>query len=284
MVDETANEEESFDQQESPGQEESFDEWLAAERARLQKGFTYEPKPTSAPSKPGTADEVLAGLGLGAGVAAGAAAPHPNPVTFEGGKAAVIVNALRNEIADNDTRVQVDRSGDSVVVTVQQSQENAPHQFLPALTVTLLEAQDILTVTVSDLTDSTVRGTLGSIGSTILDQGKRVILRGRRRGPAALLDLAGHVKDGVEDLVEDIQDLVLPRRVWAVIDRVGEAAEKTYLDEQRRKQKREWEQEEAKLAWTHCAWCGRAYGVDETDVTECPSCGAPRGPKPDSLK
>ena len=57
----------------------SQEEWLESERERLKKGFTYEPKPTSAPSKPGAADEVIAGLGLGAGVAAGAAAPHPNP-------------------------------------------------------------------------------------------------------------------------------------------------------------------------------------------------------------
>ena len=57
----------------------THEEWLAAERARLEKGFTFEPKPPSAPSKPGTADEVLAGLGLGAGVAAGAAAPGVEP-------------------------------------------------------------------------------------------------------------------------------------------------------------------------------------------------------------
>ena len=60
--------------------DQSLDEWLAEERARLDKGFTFEPQPTSAPIQPGTAEQALAGLGLGAGVAAGVAAPHPNPV------------------------------------------------------------------------------------------------------------------------------------------------------------------------------------------------------------
>ncbi len=49
--------------------DQSLDEWLAEEQARLDKGFTFEPQPTSAPSQPGTAEQALAGLGLGAGVA-----------------------------------------------------------------------------------------------------------------------------------------------------------------------------------------------------------------------
>jgi hypothetical protein len=258
----------------------THEEWLAAERARLEKGFTFEPKPPSAPSKPGTADEVLAGLGLGAGVAAGAAAPHSNPTTFEGVQPALIANALRNEIPDDDTRVEVDRAGDSLVVTVLQSRENAPHQFLPALTVTMIEAAGMLTVTVSDLTEGTVRTTLGSIGGTVLEQGKRVVLQRRRRGVAGLLDAAGHVMEGVQDLVEDIQDLALPRRVWTVIDRVGGAAEEAALKERREKQKLQWKREAAERAWTRCEWCDRVYKDDEADRTDCPACGAPRGDKP----
>ena len=262
----------------------SHEEWLESERERLKKGFTYEPKPTSAPSTPGTADEVIAGLGLGAGVAAGAAAPHPNPATFEGVNPTVIANALRNEIPDDDTRVEVDRAGDSVVVTVLQSRESAPHQFLPSLTATLIETEGMLTVTVSDLTDSTVRSRLGSIGSTVLEQGKRVILRRRRWGIGGLIDTAGDVIEGVQDVVEDIQDLAMPRRVWNVIDRVGSAAEDAYLKERRVKQKARWEREAAERAWTTCEWCGRVYRDEEADLTACPTCGAPRGQKPEFLK
>ena len=191
---------------------------------------------------------------------------------------------MRSEIPDDDTRVEVDRAGDSLVVTVLQSRENAPHQFLPALTVTMIETAGMLTVTVSDLTEGTVRTTLGSIGGTVLEQGKRVILQGRRRGVAGLLDAAGHVMEGVQDLVEDIQDLALPRRVWNVIDRVGGAAEEAALKERQEKQKLQWKREAAERAWTRCEWCDRVYKDDEADRTDCPACGAPRGDKPGFVK
>jgi len=264
--------------------EQSYKEWLAEEQARLEKGFSFEAPPSSAASKPGPAGEILAGVGLGAGVVGGAAAPHPNPVTFEGCKAAVIVNALKKEIPDDDTRVQVDQTSNSVVVAILQSQESKPHQFSPALTATLIETSDALTVTISDLDQDSTRGVLSSMGSTLLDQGKKVLSGRRHLGVAGLLDAAGHVMEGVEDLVEDIQDLGLPRRVWEVIDRVGGAAEQAYLNEQREKQELQRKREAAKLAWTHCGWCGRAYGEDKDSRTDCPACGAPRGDKPASLK
>ena len=271
------------DEEKTRDEELTQEEWLAAERARLEKGFTYEPKPSSAPVKPGTGDEVLAGLGLGAGVVAGAAAPHPNPTTYEGVQAAVIANALRNELPDDDTHVEMERTGDALVVTVLQSQDDSRYQFLPALTVALIETAGMLTVTVSDLTDRTVRGALGSIGSTVVEQGKRMLFR-RRRGVGGILDAAGNVIEGVQDLVEDIQDLALPRRVWNVIDRVGEAAEDAYLKDRREKQKTQWEREAVERAWTRCEWCDRVYKDDEADRTDCPACGAPRGDKPASLK
>jgi len=170
------------------------------------------------------------------------------------------------------------------VVTFLQSQENHPHQFSPALTATLIEKPDTLTVTVSDLSQGTVRGALGSMGSTLLDQGKKALSGRKPSGIAGLLDAAGRVMEGVEDLVEDIQDLGLPRRVWEVIDRVGGAAEQAYLDQRREEQRRRWKREAARRAWTHCAWCGRAYEDDEDSRMECPSCGAPRGDKPDRLR
>lgn len=262
--------------------EQSLKEWLAEERARLDKGFSFEPKPGPAASKPGAGEEILAGLGLGAGVVGGAVAPHPDTVTFEGCKAAVIANALRSEIPDDDTRVQVDRSGDSVVVTILQSQKSRPHQFSPALSASLIEAADTLTVTVSDLSQGAVRTALSSVGSTVLYQGKRLLFR--RRGIGGLLETAGDIMEGVEDLVEDIQDLGLPKRVWEVIDRVGGAAEEAYLEKRRKEREARRKREAAERAWTHCGWCGRAYGSDEDSVTECPSCGAPRGVKPAWVK
>lgn len=102
----------------------------------------------------------------------------------------------------------------------------------------------------------------------------------RRRGVAGALDAAGGIVQSIENASEDIQDLGLPRRVWAIIDRVGEAAAEAYWEEQRRREARERKREAAERAWTHCEWCGRAYAEDEEDVVQCPSCGAPRGPKP----
>jgi hypothetical protein len=258
-------------------EEKSLKEWMEEERARLDKGFTFEPPPSSQ-AKSSSVDEIAAGLGLGAGVVAGAVAPHPDSVTFEGVKANVIITALKREIANDDTRVQVDQTGDSVVITISQSQSSRPHQFSPALTATLIEKADVLTVTVSDLSGDAKRSTLGSVGRTVLDKGKRLAFR--RRGVRGLIETAGDVMEGVEELVEDIQDLGLPKRVWTVIDRVGEAAEQAYLDEKRKQQEYQWQREAAERAWTHCESCGRAYKEDEATRVDCPSCGGVRGNKP----
>ncbi len=268
--------------EEKTNSEQSLKEWIAEERARLDKGFTYEPPPLSSPeSKPGSAGQLAAGLGLGAGVVAGAVAPHPDSVTFEGCHTGVIVTALRQEIANDDTRVQVGRSDDSVVVTILQSQANRPHQFTPALTAALVETSDTLTVTISDLSGEAKRSTLGSVGRTVVEQGKRLIHK--RRGIGGLVQAAGDVMEGVEDLVEDIQDLGLPKRVWEVIDRVGAAAEQAYLEEKRKQQELQWQREAAERAWTHCESCGRAYKDDEAHRVDCSSCGGVRGNKPDWL-
>jgi predicted Zn-ribbon and HTH transcriptional regulator len=87
----------------------------------------------------------------------------------------------------------------------------------------------------------------------------------------------------VEDVIEEVQDLNMPRRVWAIIDRVGKAAEEVYLDEQHRARVLERQREAAEHAWTHCPYCGRAYAEAEGSVVTCPSCGGPRGPKPSWL-
>ena len=82
-----------------PQGEEGVEDWLAAERSRLDRGFQFEPKPTTSESaSSGSIETALAGVGLGAGVVAGAAAPHPNPTTFQGVKPTVIINALREEL------------------------------------------------------------------------------------------------------------------------------------------------------------------------------------------
>jgi rubrerythrin len=99
-----------------------------------------------------------------------------------------------------------------------------------------------------------------------------------------VLDAAGGLIEGFEDVAEDIQDLSLPKRVWLVIDRVGGAAEKTYLEERRKRLALERRREAAKRAWTHCEWCGRAYAEEEAEIVQCPSCGAPRGSKPEWLE
>ncbi|MEA3341422.1 MAG: hypothetical protein U9R15_15765 [Chloroflexota bacterium] len=263
-------------------QEQSLEEWLTEEKARLDEGFTFEPQPRPQTSKPGAAGAILAGAGLGAGVVGGALGPHPNPVTFEGVEASAIVNALRSEIPDDDTRVKIDRTGDTTVVAILQSQASRPRDFFPALSVNLVETPDALTVTVSDLDQDARRGALGSIGRTALNQGKRLLFR--RRGIGGLLQTAGDIVDGVEDLVEDIQDLGLPKQVWEVIDRVGEAAEDAYLEQRSKEQNLQREREAAEQAWVYCQYCGHAYEADEDSLTNCSACGGSRGPRPDWLE
>ena len=261
-------------------EEQSFEEWLAEERARLDEGFSFDPEPTATRAKPSGADQALAGLGLGAGVIGGALAPHPNPVAFQGCRAAVIVKALRAELTDDDTRLQVDRTGDSLVATILEGRSGPHRDLSPAVTVTLIEKPSALTVTVSELDQDTTRETLSSIGGTVLEAGRNVLSGRGRSGMGSVLDVADRLREGVGDLVEDIQDLGLPKRVWKIIDRVGEAAERAYLDEQAERLATEEKRQAAAHAWTHCEWCDRAYGEDEASVMACPSCGASRGAKP----
>lgn len=102
----------------------------------------------------------------------------------------------------------------------------------------------------------------------------------RRRGLTGVLDTAGNLIESIEDVAEDIEDLSLPRRVWRVIDRVGEAAKDVYRKEEARRRAAERARKAAERAWTHCEWCGRAYEGDDEETVQCPSCGAPRGPRP----
>jgi hypothetical protein len=252
----------------------SLEEWMAEERKKLKKGFEYEPKPVTS-SGPSTGDDVLSGLGLGAAVVGGAAAPHSNPTIFEGVKASVIAHALRSELTSDDTQVQVSHTGDSTVITILLHQAQS-HQFLPALTVTLLEKAGALTVTLGDLDKSVTRGAWASIGGTVVEQGKDLL----RRGPGGLLDAAGELIEGISEVAENVDDLALPKQVWAVIDRVGKAAEEGYLEEKRLKETAARQREEAERAWTHCPSCGRAYSSEEAARVSCPSCGGTRGAKP----
>lgn len=268
--------------EEEKREEQSLEAWLAEERKRLEEGFSFEAQPGSEAPAQSPADDVLAELGLGAGVLAGVVAGHTNPVTFEGCRASTIAKALSSYIPDDDTRVRVNETERATIVTVLQSQERRPRDFSPALTVTLIEADETLTVAMSDLSEDVKRGAIGSIGRTALRGSRRLLWR--RRGLAGVFDTAGGLIQSIEDLTEDIQDLSLPRRVWAVIDRVGGAAEASYLEERRREDIRKRQREAAERAWTHCEWCGRAYAKDEEDVVECPSCGAPRGTKPPWLE
>jgi predicted Zn-ribbon and HTH transcriptional regulator len=257
----------------------SLEEWMAEERARLKKGFEYTPKPVTS-SGPTPADEALTGLGIGAGVVGGAVAPHPNPTVFEGVKAAIIADALESELSDEDARVQVTRTGDSTMVTILLSQADG-YQFLPALTVTLLETADKLTVTMGDLDKDVVRGAWASIGGEVVEQGKDLLLG--RRGIAGMLDAAGDLIESVSDVAESVDDLALPKQAWKVIDRVGKAAEEAYLEAKRREQEAQRQREAIERAWTHCPACGRAYRPEEIERVDCPSCGAPRGDRPDWL-
>jgi hypothetical protein len=257
----------------------SLEEWLAEEQARLEKGFEYTPKPTTG-SSPDTSGEVLTGLGIGAGVVGGAVAPHTNPVTFEGVKASTIADALCSELTADDSRVELKRSGDSTIATVLLSQANT-YQYLPAVTVTLLESAEMLTVTMGDLDKDVVRGALASIGNAVVDQGKDLLFR--RRGIAGVLDAAGNLIEGISNVAENIDDMTLPRHMWEVIDRVGHAAEEAALEKKRQQQERQRQREEAERAWTHCPSCGRAYRPEEGERVDCPACGGVRGDKPDWL-
>lgn len=259
-------------------EEKSLEEWIKEERARLKKGFTYTPP--SRTEKPDTSEDILAGLGLGAAVAGGTIAPHPNPTIFEGVKAETIIAALEQHLTSDEIQTQVSRTENTTVVTFLHRLEKAPYRFLPALTATLLETSDTLTITLSDLSQDLKREALASAGSALLQQGGQALYRGATWGLAGLLDAAGNVIAGVEEIVEEIQKLGLPKRVWEVVDRVGNAAQEAYRQERRKEEEARQKREEAERAWTHCPSCGRAYQNDEAERVNCPSCGAPRGSKP----
>ena len=258
----------------------STEEWLEAERKRLEEGFTFEPRPASDRAVPGPADDILTQLGLGAGVLAGVVEGHANPVAFEGCKASTIANALVSEMVSDDTRVLTSETEQATTVRILHRQEQQL-QFAPALTVTLIETDETLTVAMSDLIPDLKRGSIGSIGRSALRGSQRLLLR--RRGLPGVLDAAGSLVEGLEEVAEGIQDLGLPRQAWMVIDRVGRAAEETYLEERAWRLALKWKREAAERAWTHCEWCGRAYAEEEAGVVQCPSCGGARPSKPEWL-
>ncbi len=260
-------------------EKQSLEEWLAHERKRLDEGFSYEPAPVSK-SESSSADDILTELGFGAGVLGTFVSGHANPVTFEGCRASTIVSALESELESGDTQVAVSRAEDTMTVNILQRQE-PHHRFFPALAVTLVESEETLGVAVSDLSQDAKRGAVSSLGKTALRTSSGLLLR--ERGLGSVLHTAHDLLEDIEDVVEDIQDLSLPKRVWAVIDRVGTAAEEAYLKERRKRQTAERKREAAEQAWTHCEWCGRAYSQAEEGIVQCPSCGAPRGTKPDWL-
>jgi hypothetical protein len=258
------------------------EEWLAQEQERLRRGFSYQPPSASAGSAGAGSggDQALAGLGLGAGVVGGAVAPHPNPVTFEGVPAVVIAEALRAELTDHDTRLAASPAADSLVVTIYQARDRQALRFQPALAVTMVERGETLTVTVSELAQGAVTDVLGSIGGTLLEEGWDIVAR-RRAGLGGLLSTVGHIVRGAGRLADTLEDLTLPKRTWAVIDRVGAAAEDAYREARRRAEAAERAREAALRAWTHCPYCGRAYEAAEEALTNCPACGGPRGARPD---
>jgi len=260
-------------------EKQSLEEWLAEERRRLKDGFSFEPE-SSPDAEPSQAADILAELGLGAGVLAGVVAGHANPVMFEGCKVSTIANALGSEFTGEDTQVAISKTEEATIVTILQSQ-GSHQRFSPALTLTLIGVGDTLTIAMSDLSQDAKRDAIGSLSRTAVRQGGELLLR--RRGLIGMLDTAGDLIESVEDVAEDIQDLSLPKRVWRVIDRVGRAAEDAYLKEQGRRRALERKREAAERAWTHCEWCGRAYAPDEDSIVQCPSCGAPRGPRPSWL-
>lgn len=260
------------------GEEKEIDAWLQRERERLDAGFSFEPSPGVEADESSAADDALAGGGLGAALTTGTMGGHDNPVVFEGCKPDLIVSALRSEISSDDTRITTEEIDAGTVVTVLQSPSDRPHDFIPALTVTLIERADVLMATISGLSRDSKRKTLAAIGKTALKQGTRLFLS--RRGLYGMLREAGSLVESVQDVADDVEDLGLSKRVWAVIDRVGGAAEQAYLEEKRQRRDRRRRREAAERAWTHCEWCGRAYAGDEDEVVQCSSCGAPRGSKP----
>jgi hypothetical protein len=261
----------------------SREEWLADEQARLKQGFAFVPPPAAVPAAPsgagGAGDQALAALGIGAGVIGGALGPHPNPVSFEGVEAAVLADALHAELADADTCVQVNRSGAALVVTVLQCPNGGQGRFQPALALTLLEAGDTLTVTMSELSKGASGSAIGEIGGTLLQHGWGM-LAGRRRGLGGLVNTVGHVIQGAGQVAETLDDLRLPQRSWAVIDRVGAAAEASYLEAKRRSDAGRRKRAAALHSWTHCDYCGRAYEAEEATISNCPACGGPRAARP----
>lgn len=263
---------------EEQNKKQSLEAWLAEERQRLDQGFAYQPPPSPEDNPPDAAQDILAQLGLGAGVLAGVVAGHANPVTFHGLRASTLLESLVSHVSGGDTRASVETTEAATVVTFLQSQEGGSHGFSPALTVTLIETGETLTVAMSDLSADAKRGAIGSLGRAALHGGQRLLLR--RRGLAGALDAAGGLMQTIEQASEDIEDLSLPRRTWAIIDQVGEAAEGAYWEQERKREARDRRREAAERAWTHCEYCGRAYPTDGEDIVQCPSCGGARGPRP----
>lgn len=173
----------------------------------------------------------------------------------------VFIDAL-NTLGDKDTRPQATRRG-SDQATVQFQQLLPTGNWVNAQTVTLAQAGDTVTVSLSAPSLAAMGGAAGEVGGTAISSLGKV--------------LTGNVLGGLTEaarsvgrITESAENIAFSSKLRSTLQRIGNALDDEWQTAERQRQERE----ALELRRGTCQHCGTPY--KDASATQCAVCGAPR--------
>ena len=218
-----------------------------------------------------------AAAALGLGVAAGAIATEGS-ASYHGVPPRTVARALESNFGNTQTTdVEVEGEENSLLATIYLK---SPDNYVPALTVSLVQAADSLEVKVGDLTSESLLEAAKEGGKKLLNlagKGLQFWLRRKQASVGEAVDVAQSALNTVFDAAQAAKDLKLQDRVWQVIKETAEVREKAYMVEEERAHQERQDVIDAWYDYNNCPQCGVAYSADGT---QCKVCGRARNSPP----
>lgn len=218
-----------------------------------------------------------AAAALGLGVAAGTIATQGS-ASYHGVPPRTVARALESNFGKTQTTdVEVDGEENNLLATIYLK---SPDNYVPALTVALVQAADTLEVKVSDLTSESLLEAAKEGGKKLLNlagKGLQFWLRRKQASVGEAVDVAQSALNTVFDATQTAKDLKLQDRVWQVIKETAEVREKAYLVEEERARQERQDLIDAWDDYNNCPQCGIAY---PPDAIQCKVCGRARNNPP----
>lgn len=218
-----------------------------------------------------------AAAALGLGVAAGAVATEGS-ASYHGVTPRPIARALESNFGNTQTTdAEVEGEENNLLATIYLK---SPDNYVPALTVSLVQAADSLEVKVSDLTSESLLEAAKEGGKKLLNlvgKGLQFWLRRKQASVGEAVDVAQSALNTVFDAAQTAKDLKLQDRVWQVIKETAEVREKAYMVEEERARQERQDLIDAWNDYNNCPQCGVAY---PQDTIQCKVCGRARNNPP----